>query len=107
MSDCEKCQQFDESTLAHTLLGIPCDLCKSCYRSWVRRYHKNPKTTRFEVLTERMNFLRATSIGRPLATTTTTHPVNPYEKLDVLVEEREACELILIEDTIDWLEEKL
>ncbi len=98
---CEKCAGYEESTQSHSILGIPCDLCKSCFRAWARRYHKNPDTTRFEILTERMNFLRAANIGKPL------DPVSPYMLLDALVEERESIELKLIEDTIDWLEEPI
>ncbi len=101
MSDtCEKCDAY-EAAEGHTLLGIPCDLCMPCFRAWARRYHKNPDTTQFEIFTERLNFLRATSIGRPL------DPAAPFVMLDALVQAREAIELKLIEDTIDWLEEPL
>ncbi len=97
---CEKCEAY-EAAEDHALLGIPCSLCQPCFRAWARRYHKNPDTTQFEILTERLNFLRATSIGRPL------DPANPFAMLDALVQAREAIELKLIEDTIDWLEEPL
>ena len=97
---CEKCSAYEEAE-GYTMLGIPCDLCKTCFRAWTRRYHKNPDTTQFEILTERLNFLRATSIGRPL------NPATPFAVLDVLVQAREAIELKLVEDTIDWLEEPL
>ncbi len=108
MSNCEKCDQFDETTDQFTVLGIPCDLCRHCYRSWVRIYHKSPKTIRFEILTERMNFLRASQLGKPMITVSHQGlPVNPYTALDILVEEREAVELSLIEDTLDWLEETI
>lgn len=98
---CEKCNGYEETTMGHTLLGIPCDLCKPCYRSWSRRYHKNPLTTRYEILSERLNFVRAANIGKPL------HPATPFAQIDPLVEEREAVELQLVEDTIDWLEDPL
>ena len=100
-SICEKCNQFDEATEEYTLLGIRCDLCKTCFRSWARRYHKNPDTTRFEILTTRLDFLRATSIGKPLKAD------QPFAVLDSLVQEREAVELKLVEDTIDWVEETI
>ena len=100
-TNCEKCEQFDESTLGHTLLGIPCDLCRSCFRSWARWYHKHPKTLRFEILSARMDLYRATTIGKPLVGD------HPYSHLDTIVEEREAAELTLVENTIDWLEEKI
>ncbi len=99
---CEKCNSgYDDTIEDHNILGIPCTLCRPCFRSWARRYHKNPDTTRFEVLSERMNFLRASNIGKPL------DPARPFAALDSLVEAREALELKLIEDTIDWLEETL
>ena len=92
---------YDESTEGRQLMGIPCDLCKTCYRSWARRYHKNPLTTRFEILNERMNFFRVAHIGKPL------DPTTPYARIDSLVEERESVELKLLEDTLDWLEESI
>lgn len=101
MSNCEKCDNFDESTEDHSILGIPCALCRNCFRSWARRYHKNIDATRLEILSERIHFLKASNLGKPLV------GPKPFELLDILVTEREAIDLKLIEDTIDWLEEPL
>lgn len=98
---CEKCNQFDDSTTCNSLLGITCDLCRTCFRAWARRYHKNPDTIRFEVLSARADLLRASTVGKQLDS------VAPFMELDVIIEEREAIELKLVEDTIDWLEEIL
>lgn len=102
MSDtCEKCSEYNDTTDEFTILGIPCSLCNPCYRAWARRYNKNPDKVRFEILSERLNFLRSSSIGQPLGGS------SPFAVIDLLVTEREAMELKLIEDTIDWLEEMI
>lgn len=100
-STCEKCRTYDDSTDEYAILGIPCDLCNTCYRSWLRRHHKNPDSTRFEVLGERISFMRVSHIGKAF------NPDQSFEYLDIIVEEREAIELKMIEDAIDWLEDSL
>ncbi len=104
MSDnltCEKCQGYDDSTQEFSIMGIPCSLCKTCYRSWALRYHKHPKTTDFELRCAQIDVLRAQWIGR------NTLNGEPFKSLKVIIEAREALELELLEDTLDWLEEPL
>ncbi len=99
--NCEKCQGFDDSTQQFSILGIPCDLCKPCYRAWARRYPKHPATMEFEVRNAQIEILRAQWIGR------SSIGGEPNAAMRVLVEAREAAELVLLEDTLDWLEEPL
>ena len=99
MSDCEKCQVFDDSTREFLLMGVPCDLCKACYRAWTRRYHKHPKTTEYEVRCAQVEILRAQWIGKMSVGN------EPLATMRMLIEAREAIELDLLEDTLDWLDE--
>ena len=46
-----------------------------------------------------MDMLRAQWVGK--------NTIGPITELDSLVEEREAVEAKILEDTIDWLEEKI